>query len=116
MAVSIVDADVTKPVATKDLPNIKPEDIKLDISAIDKLGSKELEVIKQRWVTTGRSNEQLLFLLKQIPEKVDRINKILSEQKEPDKSLVDKIARLKEEYVICIKEIEYRKGAYGGGK
>ena len=110
MAVSIIDADVTKPVETKDLPDIKPADIKLDITMLDKLLPKEIEVIKQRWVTTGRSNEQLLFLLKQIPEKVDRINKVLSEQKEPDKSLVDKITRLKEEYAVCIKEIKARKG------
>jgi len=98
------------PISIKDLPDIKPEDIKLDTSAVDKLNAKALEVVKQTWVTTGRSNEQLLFLLKQIPEKVGRIEKILAEQKEPDKSLIDKITRLKEEYAVCIKEIQSRKG------
>ena len=99
------------PILDKDLPDIKPEDIKLDTSNFDKLGVKEQEVVKSNWVASQRSNEQLVLLIDQIPKKIDRINIILATQKEPDKSLVDKIVRLKEEYAVCINEITLRKKA-----
>jgi hypothetical protein len=95
----------------KDLPDIKPEEIKLDTSKVDAMDEKTLTETKQKWVCDSRSNEQLVFLLKMCPEKIDRIQVLLVNEKDPDsiKTLTDKIERLKEEYAVCIKEIEMRK-------
>ena len=94
-------------VLDKDLPDIKPADIVLDITVISKLSTVELTAVKHKWVNTGRTNEQLLHLIKQIPEKIDRIMAMGI----PDASMVAKIARLKEEYAVCILEIQARKAA-----
>jgi len=96
-------------IADKDLPDIKPADIKLDTSKVDALKPAELEAVKQKWVAPSRSNDQLLLLLEQCPAKIDRINAILATQKEPDQGLIDKIARLKEQYAVCVKEVQSRK-------
>jgi hypothetical protein len=92
-------------IVDKDLPDIKPADIKIDITAVSKLTGAQLTSVKQTWVNTSRTNEQLVTLIKQIPEKIDRINAMGT----PDASLVAKIARLKEEYAVCILEIQARK-------
>ena len=109
----IDDSTMRTLVEDKDLPDIKPEDIKLDISAVDALTPKELEAVKQAWVCSSRTNEQLLVLLKMCPEKIERLQRMLVEIKDSDKDATDsinvKILRLKEEYAVVIKEIEMRK-------
>ena len=92
-------------IADKDLPDIKPADIKIDISGVESLPSNSLLSVKSRWVNTSRTNGQLVLLIQQIPEKIARINALGT----PDTSLTEKIARLKEEYAICILEIQARK-------
>jgi hypothetical protein len=100
------------PLTNNELPDIKPGDIKLDTSKVDVMDEKTLTETKQKWVCDSRSNEQLVFLLKMCPEKIDRIQANMANEKDPDqiKMMTEKIERLKEEYAVCIKEIEMRKG------
>ena len=99
-------------ISNNELPDTKPGDIKLDVSKVESMDAKTLAETKQRWVCSSRSNEQLVFLLKMCPEKIDRIQANMANEKDPDsiKSMTEKIERLKEEYAVCIKEIELRKG------
>jgi hypothetical protein len=92
-------------IADRDLPDIKPADIKIDITPVTKLTTAQLNAVKFTWVNTSRTNDQLVILIKQIPEKIDRINAMGM----PDASLTAKIARLKEEYAVCILEIQARR-------
>ena len=92
-------------IADKDLPDIKPADIKIPITAVSTLPAAQLTAVKLKWVHTSRTNYQLVTLIKQIPEKIDRINAMGT----PDASLTAKIARLKEEYAVCILEIISRR-------
>jgi len=94
-------------VLDKDLPDIKAEDIKIPITTVSTLPAAQLTIVKLRWVHTARTNDQLVTLIKQIPVKIDRINAMGT----PDTSLTAKIARLKEEYAVCILEIQARKAA-----
>ena len=94
-------------VLDKDLPDIKPVDIVLDITAVSKLSTVELTAVKHKWVHTSRTNDQLVILIQQIPAKIDRIMAMGT----PDASLTAKIIRLKEEYAVCILEIQARKAA-----
>jgi len=88
-----------------DLPDIKPADIKIPITAVSTLPAVQLTAVKLRWAHTSRTNYQLVTLIQQIPEKIDRINAMGT----PDASLTAKIARLKEEYAVCILEIQARR-------
>jgi uncharacterized protein (DUF4213/DUF364 family) len=92
-------------IADKDLPDIKPADIKIDITPVTKLTTAQLTAVKQTWVNTSRTNDQLVTLIKQIPGKIDRINAMGN----LDTSMTEKIARLKEEYAVCIIEIQARR-------
>jgi hypothetical protein len=111
----------TKEIADKDLPDIKPADIALDTSAVDALEPAELVVVKDRWVCSSRTNEQLVLLMKQCPEKVEQL--IVERDRSlplslalgnpprlaSDEVINEKIARLKEQYAVCLKEITSRK-------
>lgn len=102
-------------IADKDLPEIKPADIKLDTSAVDTLKPAELVVVQQKWVSGARTNEQLVLLIKQCPEKIARLEAmkvepyIIGSPAKDTASIDAKIARLKEQYAVCIKEIKSRR-------
>jgi hypothetical protein len=96
-----------KPILDKELPDIKVA--VLDVSTVEALKPAELVVVKEKWVTPSRTNEQLVILIEQCPAKIERINAMLATQTVPDQSLVDKVVRLKEQYAVCLKEISARR-------
>ena len=100
-----------EPIADKDLPDIKPADIKLDTSKVDSLKPEELKVIMNKYMAPIRPNEQLLLLLQQCPEKVARCQEIIDRGEDKTGLLANKIVVLKEQYAVVIKEISARKAA-----
>lgn len=102
-------------IADKDLPIVEAKDVKLDVSAVEVLKPEELKSIMDTWASSQRTNEQLLFLIKMCPEKVNRLTALKNtpyQIGEPARDFVSidaKIERLKEQYAICLKEMEGRR-------
>ena len=57
----------------KDLPDIKPEDKKIDTSSVDALSSNDLDVKKQERGLYMVSNERLVELLEYYPREIERM-------------------------------------------
>ena len=95
----------------KDLPDITLADIKLDTSRVDLLKPIELKTVIEQYAMTRRSNDQLLLLIQQCPEKVARCQEMIDRGKDKDGLLAKKIVVLKDQYAVVIKEIAARKVA-----
>lgn len=95
----------------KDLPDIKPEDIKVDISTVDKMDAKELATATAYRTIDTKDNSTLLFLKQTYERKLPLLKTQLETEKDTEiiKNTQDKIDRITEKYGLVIKQIQARK-------
>jgi hypothetical protein len=97
---------------SKDLPDIKPVDIKADISVVTAMDAKTLEMAKTTRGLYMLSNKRLIELLEYYPLAIAR-DQIMYDNRPKYEGdgiqYLETIDRMKEKYGLVIKEIETRK-------